>query len=107
MVTTAEVHDSQVLSGLSRPAYRGQAIYGDAAYRSELIEQKFKKRKMKSRIHKKGNRSYQDSYNSKYPATHFFPFLPIGDTASPSNQSKRSIRAQQASFPCPLWNAQG
>jgi len=58
VVTSAEVHDSHVLSDLLEPGDRGQSIHGDSAYRSEDIETMLKRRKMKSRIHEKGYRNH-------------------------------------------------
>ena len=58
VVTSAEVHDSQALPDLLGTTEGGQPIYGDSAYRSESIEERLKKAKMKSRIHEKGYRDH-------------------------------------------------
>jgi len=58
VVTSAEVHDSQVLTDLLESSDRNQPLYGDSAYRSEDIEKTLKKRGVISRIHEKGKRNH-------------------------------------------------
>jgi len=56
-VSSASVHDSQMLDYLLDEKDARHELYGDAAYRSEEIESDLKKRKIRSRIHKKGYRN--------------------------------------------------
>ncbi|MDR4493666.1 MAG: IS5 family transposase [Nitrospirales bacterium] len=55
-VTHAAVHDSQVLEDVLQPKTAGRAVWADAAYRSDEIEGKLKKRKLRSQIQYKGYR---------------------------------------------------
>jgi len=55
-VTSASVHDSQVLEDLLQHGDEHHEMYADSAYRSEEFEQMLKDKKIRSRIHKKGNR---------------------------------------------------
>lgn len=55
-VTPANVHDSNVLEQLLDKKDRHQYFYADSAYRSKKIENKLKKKKIKSKIHEKGYR---------------------------------------------------
>lgn len=57
-VTDAAVHDSVPLGKLtSGGRCRGQALYGDSAYRSANIEKTLRRRKIESQIHEKGYRN--------------------------------------------------
>ena len=85
VVTSAEVHDSQILPELLESTDRGQSLYGDSAYRSKEIEKTLKRRKLRSRIHEKGYRHHpltkaQRERNRKKSATrarveHVFGFM--------------------------------
>ena len=58
VVTSAEVHDSQVLSDLiCGGAAEGQTLYADSAYRSAEIEDELGERGIRSRVHYKGARN--------------------------------------------------
>ena len=61
-VTDASVHDSQVLEELLSSDNTASGVWADSAYRSKAIEEKVKKRRLRSRIHRKGcrNRPLQD-----------------------------------------------
>ena len=55
-VTDAAVHDSQVVDELLTRGNTGSGVWADTAYRSEEMEAKLRDRKLKSHIHRKGNR---------------------------------------------------
>jgi IS5 family transposase len=55
-VSSASVHDSQMLGYLLEEEDAHHELYADSAYRSEQIEKELKGRKIRSRIHKKGYR---------------------------------------------------
>jgi transposase, IS5 family len=55
-VTSANVHDSEVIRELVTHKDRGQKVYADGAYRSAAIEQDLAKKGVKSMIHQKGYR---------------------------------------------------
>lgn len=58
-VTSANVHDSEVLEGLlNKTEDGGQSLHADSAYRSEGIEKMLRKKNMVSRIHEKGYRGH-------------------------------------------------
>ena len=59
VVTSAEVHDSQVLTDLLERSDRDHPICGDSSYRSAEIEKALKRRGIKSRIHEKGKRNHR------------------------------------------------
>ena len=61
-VTDAAVHDSQVMADLLSSDNTASGVWADSAYRSKDIEEKVKKRGLRSRIHRKGcrNRPLQD-----------------------------------------------
>lgn len=77
VVTSAEIHDSQVLTDLLDATDRGQPMYGDSAYRSEPIEMTLRRRNMNSRIHEKGYRNH-----------------PLTDTQKKRNRKKSKTRAR-------------
>jgi IS5 family transposase len=56
-VTSAAVHDSQVLDDILDPANTNKDTYADSAYRSEEQEVRLKKKGYRSRIHYKGYRN--------------------------------------------------
>jgi IS5 family transposase len=59
-VTSAEVHDSQMLNKLTNEKQDGhQCFYGDSAYRSKGNQKLLKKKNITSRIHEKGYRNHQ------------------------------------------------
>lgn len=64
-VTSANVHDSQVLEDLLQPSDENHEMYADSAYRSEEFEQMLKDKKIRSRIHKKGYRGQPLSEEDK------------------------------------------
>lgn len=56
-VTSASVHDSEVLENLlNKKEDEGQPFYGDSAYRSEAIEKSLASKNIESQIHEKGYR---------------------------------------------------
>jgi len=55
-VTDAAVHDSQAVDHLLMQGNTGSGVWADPAYRSEEMEAKLRDRKLKSHIHRKGNR---------------------------------------------------
>lgn len=57
-VTPAHVHDSNILEGLLDKRDRHQCLYADSAYRSEEMQKKLRKKKIRSRIHEKGYRNH-------------------------------------------------
>lgn len=56
-VSSASVHDSKILDYLLDEEDSHHELYADSAYRSKEIEEELKKRKIRSRIHKKGYRN--------------------------------------------------
>ena len=56
-VTSANVHDSEMINKLISKKDGGQKLYADSAYRSQEIEQALKKKNIISRIHEKGYRN--------------------------------------------------
>jgi IS5 family transposase len=56
-VTSANVHDSQVIESLREKEDEGEPIYADSAYRSESIEQMCINKRVESSIHEKGYRN--------------------------------------------------
>lgn len=56
-VTSANVHDSEMIGGLIGKKDRGQKLYADSAYRSEKIEEELKRKKVMSMVHEKGYRN--------------------------------------------------
>jgi transposase, IS5 family len=57
-VTPADVHDSQVLDRLFDPDNTGKALWADSAYKSEVIDKKLKRRRLKNNINSKGYRNH-------------------------------------------------
>ena len=55
-VTDAAVHDNQAVDHLRMQGNTGSGVWTDSAYRSEEMEAKLRDRKLKSHIHRKGNR---------------------------------------------------
>ena len=55
-VTSASVHDSQVVDDLLDPDNTASDVWADSAYRSAEIEAKLAEQGLKSRIHRKGRR---------------------------------------------------
>ncbi len=53
-VTTANVHDSQVLDDLLDETDKGEELYADSAYTGENAEKTIAKKKMKNQVHEKG-----------------------------------------------------
>jgi IS5 family transposase len=56
-VTTANIHDSEMISELVDKKDRGQKLYADSAYRSYEIEKDLRRKKIVSMIHEKGYRN--------------------------------------------------
>jgi len=56
-VTSANVHDSEMIGELVDKKDRGQKLYADSAYRSERIEKELKRKNVTSMIHEKGYRN--------------------------------------------------
>ena len=56
-VTTASVHDSQVVDEILDPDNTASTVWADSAYRSAEIEAKLREKGLKSRIHRKAHRS--------------------------------------------------
>ena len=57
-ITSAEVHDSQVLEKLlNKPEDKGQSLYADSAYTGEKQDEIIKKSEMINKICKKGYRN--------------------------------------------------
>jgi len=56
-VTSANVHDSQVIDDVLLNNNDNKDIYADSAYRSKEIENNLKEKGLRSRIHRKGNRN--------------------------------------------------
>lgn len=57
VVTSAEVHDSQVLKDLIEKEDAGQPLYGDSAYGGEKQEKIFERKEVKARINERGYRN--------------------------------------------------
>ena len=55
-VSNAAQHDSQAVDHLLMQGNTGPGVWADSAYRSEEMEAKLRARKLKSHIHRKGNR---------------------------------------------------
>ena len=52
-VTSANIHDSEMISELVNKKDNGQKLYADSAYRSEKIEEELKRKNVTSIIHEK------------------------------------------------------
>lgn len=76
-VTTANIHDSEMITELIDRKDKGQKIYADSAYRSEGIEKTLKRKNIVSNIHEKG-------YRNK----------PLTKTQRERNRRKSKIRAR-------------
>ncbi|MDT8854792.1 IS5 family transposase [Paracoccaceae bacterium Fryx2] len=76
-VTDAAVHDSQAVDHLLMQGNTGSGVWADAAYRSEEMEAKLRALKLKSHIHRKGNRG-----------------KPLTDQAKGSNRTKSTVRVR-------------
>jgi len=77
-VTSAEVHDSQVLEEvLQSPAAGGADVYADSAYRSNAQEESLAASSHTSRIHEKGARNH-----------------PLTEAQKSSNKEKSRVRAR-------------
>jgi IS5 family transposase len=76
-VTDAAVHDSQAVDHLLMQGNTGSGVWADSAYRSEEMEAKLRDRKLKSHIHRKGNRG-----------------KPLTDQAKGSNRTKSTVRVR-------------
>jgi transposase, IS5 family len=57
-VTPADVHDSQVLEKLFDSDNTGKALWADSAYKSEEIDNKLTRRRLKNNINRKGYRNH-------------------------------------------------
>jgi IS5 family transposase len=72
-VTPADVHDSQELGDLFDPDNTGKALWADSAYKSEEIDRKLKRRRLRNNINRKGYRNrplsfFQQMMNRKRSA---------------------------------------
>ena len=76
-VTSANVHDSEMIGKLTSKKDAGQTLYADSAYRSQEIEQALKKKNIISRIHER-------SYRNK----------PLTKTQQKNNRVKSKTRAR-------------
>ncbi len=76
-VTSANIHDSEMIGELVSKKDGGQKLYADSAYRSEKIEQDLKRKNVTSMIHEKG-------YRNK----------PLTKAQQKKNKSKSKIRAR-------------
>ena len=76
-VTDAAVHDSQAVDHLLMQGNTGSGVWADSAYRSEDMEAKLRARKLKSHIHRKGNRG-----------------KPLTDQSKGSNRTKSTVRVR-------------
>ena len=77
-VTSAQIHDSQVLEEvLQSPEVGGADIYADSAYRSNAQEESLVTSKYTSQIHEKGARNH-----------------PLTEAQKSSNQEKSRVRAR-------------
>lgn len=76
-ITSANVHDSQMLDELLERRDCRKKLYGDSAYRSTEIEQSLKGKNIKSMIHEKGYRNN-----------------PLTDKQKKRNRAKSKIRAR-------------
>ena len=76
-VTDAAVHDSQVVDELLTRGNTGSGVWADSAYRSEEMEAKLRDRKLKSHIHRKGNRG-----------------KPLTEQAGRANRTKSTVRVR-------------
>ena len=84
-VTSANVHDSQVVEDILDPKNTLQALWADSAYDSEELDNMLKKRKIKSHVNKKGCRykklsEFQNFLNHKKSSIrvrveHIFGFM--------------------------------
>lgn len=76
-VTSANIHDSEMIGELVSKKDGGQKLYADSAYRSEKIEQELKRKNVTSMIHEKG-------YRNK----------PLTKAQQKRNKSKSKVRAR-------------
>lgn len=76
-VTSANIHDSEMIGELVSKKDGGQKLYADSAYRSEKIEQALKRKNVTSMIHEKG-------YRNK----------PLTKAQHKRNKSKSKVRAR-------------
>jgi IS5 family transposase len=78
IVTTANVHDSEMIGQLvTKKEDGGQPLYADSAYRSETIEQMCDQKGIESQIHEKGYRNN-----------------PLSKRQKQRNRKKRKVRAR-------------
>ena len=57
VVTSAEVHDSQVVEDILDPMNEDQSVYADSAYRSKEIDEKLEKLQYRNRVHERPYRN--------------------------------------------------
>ena len=74
-VTSAEVHDSQVLEKMVDTSDEGKELYGDSAYAGQ--DEILKRKKIESKINEKGYRN-----------------LPLSDAQKATNREKSKVRAR-------------
>jgi len=76
-ITDAAVHDSQAVDHLLMRGNTGSGVWADAAYRSGEMKAKLRARKLKSHIHRKGNRG-----------------KPVSEQAKGRNRTKSTVRVR-------------
>jgi IS5 family transposase len=76
-VSDAAQHDSQAVDHLLMQGNTGSDVWADAAYRSEETEAKLRARKLRSRIHRKGQRG-----------------KPLTEQGKASNRTKSTVRVR-------------
>ena len=76
-VSDAALHDSQAVDHLLMRSNTGAGVWADAAYRSEDMEAKLRAQKLKSQVHREGNRN-----------------KPLCNQAKGSNRTKSAVRVR-------------
>jgi transposase, IS5 family len=64
-VTTASVHDSQILDKLLDEKDKGEKLYADSAYSGANQKEAISKKEMNNQVHEKGNRAHPLSEEQK------------------------------------------
>jgi IS5 family transposase len=89
-VSDAAVHDSQAVDHLLMQGNTGSGVWADSAYRSEEMEAKLRDGKLKSHIHRKGNRPSRACKSMHCRAVG----KPLTDQAKGSNRTKSTVRVR-------------
>jgi IS5 family transposase len=89
-VSDAAVHDSEAVDHLLMQGNTGSGVWPDSAYRSEEMEAKLRDGKLKSHIHRKGNRPSRACKSMHCRAVG----KPLTEQAKGSNRTKSIVRVR-------------